>query len=72
MSWTDDPVADFLRYDEEKEQALERRPKCANCDEHIQDDELYDFGDGVLICPECLTEWLDANYKHSTDCYIDD
>lgn len=57
MRITDDPVADFLRYDREQQRELDKRPKCDICGE-----PLYECGymiDGELICQECL----DDNYK---------
>ena len=66
---TDDPIADHLRHEDRLYEALIRQPKCACCDEHIQDDDLYDF-DGDLICPECLHDWLNDNYKKQTIDYI--
>ena len=53
MSWTDDPVADFLRYDAEQEAKLEKLPICCECKHPIQSDECYEFND-ELICPDCL------------------
>ena len=68
--FTDDPVADFLRHDSEQEKARERCPKCSCCREHIQEDELYDF-DGELVCPECVDEYINDNFKKRTSNYID-
>lgn len=55
MSWTDDPVADFLRYDAEQEAKLEKLPICCECDHPIQSDECYEFN-GEYICEECLND----------------
>ena len=52
---TDDPVADFERYDAEKEAELEKMPKCSNCGEPIQDGYLFDIED-TLYCEECAYE----------------
>jgi non-homologous end joining protein Ku len=38
MYYTDDPIADFDRYDKEQQERLEQRPVCSVCGEHIQDD----------------------------------
>lgn len=70
MPYTDDPVADFLNYDAEQTKALESRPQCAYCDQYIQDNVLYDF-DGELICPECLEDYINDNFKKDTSDYID-
>lgn len=48
-----DPLDDFRRYDAEQEEALKNLPVCCECEEHIQDEYLYDF-DGDYICEECL------------------
>lgn len=63
--WTDDPVADFHRYDAAQERKLQRYPKCAHCDEHITD-RYYDI-EGVIICKDCL----DSDFGHDVDDYID-
>ena len=58
MSWTDDPVADFERYDAEKERWLARRPICCICKEHIQEDKMI-YYNGNQCCPlsECEDEF---------------
>ena len=62
MMWTDDPVADFHRYDAEKQARLERLPRCSECDEYIQSETCYRIND-ELICEDCID-----NYK----VYVDD
>jgi formylmethanofuran dehydrogenase subunit E len=62
MFRTDDPIADFHRYDVEQCEKLSKRPKCEYCGEHIQDDFYY-YVDGI-VCGECL----DENHKR----YIED
>lgn len=56
MFFTDDPVRDAQRYYEEKEQELERLPKCADCGEPIQDEYCVEIGEGKYICEHCLEE----------------
>lgn len=63
---TDDPFADFDRWDAEQTAKLEKLPKCTECDEHIQDDCYYEIN-GECVCPECL----DNNHKHWVEDYID-
>lgn len=61
MMWTDDPVADAAAYSEEQDRALARRPVCADCGEHIQDDYYYEIA-GRKICPKCIEDyrvWID-------------
>lgn len=65
--YTDNPIADFLRYDSEQEKQLSRLPKCSECRERIQDDEYYEI-DRKLICPDCLIE----NHRFWTCDYIEE
>lgn len=53
MFYSDDPLFDFYRHDAEQEAWLAKRPKCADCCEHVQDDHFYLINDEV-ICPDCL------------------
>lgn len=54
-SFTDDPDRDFLAYDSEQADRLERLPKCARCGEPIQDDYGYEY-EGEIYCEECF-DW---------------
>ena len=62
---TDDPAADFDRYDAEQQKQLEKCPKCSMCDEHIQDEHYYEINDEV-ICEECLND----NFRKSVEDYV--
>lgn len=53
--WTDDPVADFYRYDAEQARELEQLPRCSECDEPIQDDFCYEIND-EYVCEQCLKD----------------
>ena len=64
MIRTDDPVADFLRHDRQQQEELKRRPICADCDEHIQEEFCYEFN-GEYICERCLE---DLHKKTTKDC----
>ena len=66
MFYSDDPVADSLRYDAEQDRQLERLPRCCECDEPIQDEYCYEFND-ELICPDCLLN----NHRHLVEYYTD-
>lgn len=55
MYYSDDPVADFERYDSEQQRQLEKLPVCDCCDEPIQDDYCYEIGD-ELFCEECMND----------------
>lgn len=60
MQYTDDPIADFLQYDAEQQAWLDSLPRCSECEEPIQDDSCFEFGD-VLICEGCM---YDNHLKH--------
>lgn len=63
---TEDPVADFLRHDEEQNRWLEQQPVCADCGEHIQADHCFLINDET-ICPDCL----ESNYRREiADCFF--
>ena len=56
MSWTDDPIADFDRCDKEQTKWLEQFPVCADCGEHIQDEEAY-YINSEWICMDCMDSY---------------
>ena len=64
MYRSDDPVADFERWNADQEKELSRLPKCIDCGEPIQDDYLFDIN-GDLFCEECMK----ANFKRWTEDY---
>ena len=53
MYYTDNPLADFNRYDAEQERKRQQLPKCYECGEPLTDDWCYEI-DGEYICEECL------------------
>ena len=61
MNRTDNPIADFDRWDAEQQRALEKLPECCECGEPIQDDFCYEIND-MIICEECLND----NYRKVT------
>ena len=65
MFRTDNPVADFERYDAKQQEELNKLPKCDACGEPIQDDHLFDIN-GDLFCEECMMEI----FKQDTEDYI--
>ena len=67
MWYSDDPVADFNRYDSYLEKKLSNMPKCGSCGEHIQDDYLYDV-DGNVYCEECFT----SEFRRPVELYIEE
>ena len=52
---SDDPVADFNRWDAEQEEKLERLPKCTECGEHIQQERAVCIN-GDWYCDKCLDD----------------
>lgn len=63
---TDDPIADFYRYDHEQQKRLKELPVCCYCNNPIEDDFCYEIN-GELICTDCL----EANHKKCTEDYIE-
>lgn len=65
MSFTDNPIADFNRWDAEqaREEAEHREtlPICVYCQQPIEDDWCYEL-DGECYCEKCMKEnhrkWL--------------
>lgn len=57
---SDDPNADFDRWEAEQEKQLAKLPVCDYCDEPIQTDFCYEIND-TLICEECLN----TNFRKS-------
>lgn len=49
---TDDPLADFHRWDSEQERLRNRLPKCFVCGKRITDEKAYCI-DGIYICDDC-------------------
>lgn len=65
MYFTDNPVADYERYSAEQEAALNKLPRCSECDEPIQDEYCFEFN-GEYICEHCLKE----NHRKSVETLI--
>lgn len=59
--WTDDPIADFNRYDREREAMEKKLPHCDYCDCVIYE-EYYKIN-GETLCEECLID----NFKHQVE-----
>jgi formylmethanofuran dehydrogenase subunit E len=53
MYRTDDPIADFERWDAEQQECIEKSPVCSNCGKHVMDDHYY-LIDDENFCPDCL------------------
>lgn len=54
MSYTDNPLADFDRYDEEQALREQDYPHCDYCGEVIYDHYYYICTE--IVCEECLEE----------------
>lgn len=63
---TDDPLADFDRYDIEQARREARLPVCDGCKKRIQDDEYFEI-DGEILCRKCM----DDRYMRYTEDYIE-
>lgn len=63
---TDNPVRDEINYTEEKENLLAKCPVCIYCNEHIQDEYLYEIND-ELICEECIKD----NFRKPVEDYVE-
>lgn len=67
MYYTDDPIADFNRWDRDQERKLSRLPKCVDCGDPIQDEDLFDVN-GDLFCGDCMI----ANFRRPIDNYVEE
>lgn len=56
MYFTDNPIKDAFRHDEEMETWLEKRPKCIFCKEHIQTEKSLELPEG-RVCEDCEIEF---------------
>ena len=65
MTYIPDAYDQWVRHDQEMEDALKRLPVCADCGEPIQTEYLYEI-DGDLICEDCMRE----NHRRCIDDYI--
>jgi len=68
MTWSisDDPYADFDKWDAEQWEELQRLPICARCKERIQDEYLYDV-EGRILCQTCM----EKEYEKSVEDYME-
>ena len=66
---TGDPIADFNRKDAEESRWLDSLPKCKRCGRPIQEENCFDLSDGP-ICEECVTDYVDENFKCSTEHFM--
>ena len=57
---------DCENYDRAQAKALEKLPRCSECDRPIQDDFCFEIN-GELLCGECLND----NHRKSTEYFIE-
>lgn len=66
MFYSDNPISDYMAWQEEQEGWLDSRPVCDNHNEHIQGKYCYiDEYNGVVLCFDCferLSEEEKENY----------
>ena len=53
MAWTDDPVADFNRHDQDQAERLKKLPTCERCGGAIQQERVVCI-DGFWYCDDCI------------------
>lgn len=66
MPYTDNPVADYDRYDAEQCRRLATLPMCCCCCEPIQDEHYWDFN-GFLYCNDCA----ESEFRRRTEDYVE-
>lgn len=64
MPWTDNPVADFHRHDDEVEGRMAHLPVCEDCGCRITDEHYYKV-DCEILCESCMND----RYRKDTDDY---
>ena len=52
----EDPILDFVRYEDEQQRRLDRLPRCCYCAEVILEEFCYEIG-GEYVCEACLQEY---------------
>lgn len=61
MYRTDDPLADFSRWEKQQEEMAEDLPECDYCGRKI-DDHFFNIN-GDIICEDCLN----ANFRETVE-----
>lgn len=61
--YSDDPNADFDRYDRDQQKWLNSRPRCYYCEEPIQTDACY-VVNGHKYCLDCSEAAAEAVLPH--------
>lgn len=55
MIYTDDPLRDFERWEDEQYLWEQNRPICCECGEHITDEVMWEF-EGKNYCERCVND----------------
>ena len=66
MYYTNDPHADFLNWDSDNQDYIEKLPECDYCGSKIQDEFLYCINDEI-ICEDCLND----HFRKDVDDYVE-
>lgn len=62
MQYTDDPIADHAQWDREQEALRQLLPRCAECNELIEDEECFNINENA-ICEDCIGRFkVKTNY----------
>lgn len=56
VSYLPDSYDVWAYHNAQQEKALSERPVCADCDQHIQDEEAY-YINGEYICESCMDSY---------------
>lgn len=62
MSFTDNPIMDFERYDAEQEERIKHLPVCCCCRERIQQEDAVRI-ENDWYCDRCLDEMREETLK---------
>lgn len=68
---TGNPIADYNRYEDYREEKMEQLPVCDHCHEHITEEHLYDI-DGEIYCEECAKDIVKEKFRKRTEDYMED
>ena len=64
-----DNYSQWEAHEGRQEKWRNKRPKCPQCREAIQDEDCYEL-DGNVICPNCIGEYIEQHHKQKTEDFI--
>ena len=67
MFYSDDPVADFDRYDAAMAQKEAKLPQCEECGQYVHDDTCFEINNKIY-CEKCMRNDFSRNTE---DCLND-